>query len=298
MKRNIINGIILISALALGSCSTSKLASNQLKDDDVYFSEAKAGDQPVYVAESPKQNNNPYNQNSYNDYNDDDYYYYDSYSSRINRFGYYSPFSYYDSYYDGYYGGYYGYNPYFGGGFGYGGYGYGLGGYYGFYNPYYFGGGLGFGYGLGYNYFGGGYGYGNGGGYWGVYSANRSSGIARPYRAQMPNVPGAAGRTGGGRIGYSGNYPNAYMGRPQRNGTPIVNGNGQTIRTTSYGRNGSSDNYSRPQRPTQDAPRPTQPQVPQVDRSYSPPPSNSGGGGDGGRSSGGGGGGGGRPVRP
>jgi len=51
MKRNIINGIMLISALALGSCSTSKLASNQLsKDDDVYFSDDRAGDQPEYVS--------------------------------------------------------------------------------------------------------------------------------------------------------------------------------------------------------------------------------------------------------
>lgn len=297
MKRNIIKGIVLIGALALGSCSTTQLASNMKdKDDDVYFSNAKAGDQIEYVASTQPVANQ---QNRYNNYNDDDYYYYDSYASRINRFGYFSPFNYYNDIYYGYspysyyspynswnlglglglgFGGYYGYNSWYSP-FSYGYYGY----------PYY-----------GYNYFGTGYAYGGGGGFWGTYSANVSTGAARPYRSQMPNVPGAAGGRSytNPRIGYNGNYPNTYMTRPTRAGEA----NSQATRVNSTGSRGqSSTDYGRPQRPTvQDQPRQTYQPQPQVERS-SPPPSM--GSSDGGRSSSAGssnsgGGGGGRPVRP
>lgn len=298
MKRNILCGIMLIGALALGSCSTQqKLASNQsTSDDDVYFSNAKAGDAPapVYV------NNNQYDapsQDRYNDYNDDDdYYYYDSYASRINRFGYLSPFGYYDDIYYGYGPGYYSpyssfyYSPYYSGlGFGLG---FGLG--YGYGYPY---GGFGYGYSpyYGYNYYGIGYPYGGGGGYWGGYSAYRNSGTARPYRAMVPRSLTATNRSTG-RIGYNGAYPNTYMTRPARTNT----NSGYTQGNRTYNTSRSGNSYSRPTRPADNNARPTY--QPQVERSYSPPPSNSGSSSSsgGGRSSGGGAGssGGGRPARP
>ena len=98
MKRNILHSIVLLSALALASCSTTnQIASTQKQDDDVYFSKAEAGEAPVY-----KQ---PLREDRYvagTSSDDEDYYYYDTYASRINRFGYNSPFDYYDDYYYGY----------------------------------------------------------------------------------------------------------------------------------------------------------------------------------------------------
>jgi len=309
MKRNILQTFVLLSALALASCSTTnKIASTQTADDDVYFTKAEAGDAPVY--------RQPVNEDRYiatngEEGDDEDYYYYDSYASRINRFGYNSPFDYYDDYYYGYnnpyaYGGYggglgygglgYGYGGWnIGLGFGYGGYGYGA-----FGNPwgYGYGGGYGFGgygYGLGgyyspYSYWGTGYGYG-GGGYWGVVSANNVS-RARPYRgAGFPNSTIGGGRTSSARpVGYNGNYPNAmsYPGRrPSASGA--INGNYGGARPT----RGSATNSQPVYRPTRsEASRPApQPTFDRGSQSSSAGSSNSGGGGGGSR-------GGGRPGRP
>lgn len=274
MKRNIISGIILIGALALGSCSTTKLASNQLnQDDDVYYSNAKAGDQPDYIANAPQQD-------TYNTNPDDDYYYYDSYASRINRFNYLSPFGYYDDFYDGfnspYYGGYNGFSL---------GFNYGFGDYYGYspfysslYSPYGYYGGFGYGYGYSpYSYWGTGY----GNGFWGVYSASRNNN-PRPYRGSGAPNSGFVNRTAR-PIGYNGNYPvnNNYPGRPN------INYNGRQS-------NGAVSN-ARPTRaqPQQQQQPNYQPQ-PRVQSAPAPAPSNSGNGG-GGYS---GGGGGARPTRP
>jgi len=283
MKRNILNGILLIGALALGSCSTTKLASNQAKqDDDVYFSNAKAGDAPVYVANTQDNNNN--NQNLYNNYNDDDYYYYNSYSSRINRFGYYSPFGYYDDIYTGY-NPYYGYSsPYYGGfslGYGYGSYGY---------SPYYGYNSYGYGYNP-YSFFGTGYGYGGG---WGIYSAYGGSSLAstspRPYRGSGAPTNAMVSRSVNG-IGYNGNYPvNAsYPGRPNAIGSS--NGR-QAVNSTPN--NNTNNNNNRPVRGNTPQVYTPQPQV-----QSAPPPSSSGGnsssGSSGASSSGGGSS---RPIRP
>ena len=282
MKRNMICGIVLIGALALGSCSTSKLASSQAnKDDDVYYSNAKAGDEPVYVTQT---NQEP----AYRPADGDaDYYYYDSYASRINRFDYFSPFGYYDDLY-------YGYNPYY---------------LNGFYSPYYSGFGLGFGYGYGgygyspyfygynpysygyspYSYWGIGYG---GYPYWGVYSASRvTGGSPRPYRGSGAPANALVNRSTR-PIGYNGSYPvNAnYPGRPTvNNGRQAVNSTGRT----SYN-NGAN---TRPART--DNSRPVY--QPQTQRSYTPPPpppSSSGNSGSSGGGSNSGGGGGSRPARP
>ncbi|GAB3907569.1 hypothetical protein [Mucilaginibacter boryungensis] len=286
MKRNIIGGIILIGALALGSCSTTKLASNQSNDgDDVYYSNAKAGDQIEYVASTQPSNQ----QSRYNNYNDDDYYFYNSYASRINRFGYFSPFGYYDDIYNGYY-------PYYGrysAGIGFGlGFGYGYGGYYGyspFYDPFYSGY---YGYGYpgyyGYNYFGTGYGYGPGGGYWGGYSAYRNSGTPRPYRGS--GAPSNAIVSRSTRpIGYNGNYPvnSAYPGRPtvNSNGRQATNSTGNTYNNGVRPVRG--DNSGQAARPVYQ---------PQQTQSYSPPPSSNSGSSS--SSSGSSSSGGSRPVRP
>ncbi|MFA6083917.1 hypothetical protein [Mucilaginibacter sp.] len=291
MKRNLIKGIILISAVVLSSCSVNKLSSNK-NSDDVYFSNATAGEQPEYAVQQKP----VYRQEADDQYSDDDdYYYYDDYASRINRFSYYSPFGYYDYAYSPYvYGGGYGYAPFgyglgFGyGGFGYGGLGYGFGGYYGFGG---FGYGVGYGYGYGYSpysYWGIGYG---GGGYWGPVSANNSYG-PRPNRGNgSPGSSIGVPRTsyGGGRAASVGST-GYYSGRPNRVGS----GGSSVGRPGNYGSTGSARpaRTVREDRPQVDRPRPNIERAPQP--SYSPP-SNSGGGG-GGSSSGGGGGG--RPVRP
>ncbi|WP_462265832.1 hypothetical protein [Mucilaginibacter sp.] len=320
MRKHILSGILMIGALALGSCSTAKLAASNASDDDVYYTKAKAGDRPTY-AQQPAYR--PDRENEYADVtpdNEDEYYYDDSYSARINRFGYASPFGYYDDYYYnsyGYapYGGYgyggfgsgyggYGYGPYGYGGLGYG---YGLGGYYGGFGGFGFGLGYGFGYGgFGYGGFYGGYpygygGYGYGGGYggWGAYSAYRSN--PRPYLGSgigfRNGVPaGRNGATGvyGGRPTYSGR--NVYGG-----GRPDVYGGGRSSygggRPSVYGgRQSTSSGYARPQQSFDSQRQSTaQPR-------YTPPPAQSsgsfggGGGFSGGRSGGGGGrSGGGRP---
>jgi len=99
MKRNLIKGIVLISAIALSSCSsTSKLAGikNSVNDDDVYYAKAKAGDAVNDMTYASQQNSNT----NYN--GDDDYYYYGDYASRLSRFSSYSPFDYQDNFYYAY----------------------------------------------------------------------------------------------------------------------------------------------------------------------------------------------------
>ncbi|MGN8069421.1 hypothetical protein [Mucilaginibacter sp. SG564] len=291
MKRNIAIGIFLIGAMALSSCSTTTKLVNPETSDDVYFSNAKAGDEPTYAAADNYNPNVQQNQEYLDD--NDDYFYYDDYASRINRFNYFSPFSFYDNLYYGYSDPYY--NNGFNLGFNYGPWGYG-------YSPYGYGG-----WGLGYGYSGWGYGY--GGGYWGGYggyygggypggywsSGYFTSGRPRPNRG--PGIPFGSGGGGRGPIGVPGN---GLPGRTQP---------GSGIGYIPGGR-GTNNNYSRPvrtdarpsrpgyQQTNADNARPVQqPQYqPQVDRSSSAPSNNSGGGSR--SSGGGGGGGGGRPSRP
>ncbi len=139
MKTNILKSIVMMSAVVLGACTSTKYVAQQ-KDfnDDVYYSKAKAGDAVEYAS-----NNRNYGNDGY----------YDNYASRINRFGSYSPFA-----YDGFY------NSYYGAGLGLG-LGYGLGSLYSPYSVY-------SPYSLysPYSYYGTGYGYG-GYGYGGLYSA-------------------------------------------------------------------------------------------------------------------------------
>ncbi len=306
MKKNILPIAVLLSALALASCSTpNQLASSKNANDDVYFSKAEAGDAPVY--RQPIRDEDRYvNTNS----DDDDYYYYDSYSSRINRFAYNTPFDYYDDYYYGYsspYGyGNYAYSPWGYGGLGWGGYGggWGLGlgfGYGGWgYSPWGWGGGFGYGswgYGYGgyypYSYWGTGYGY--GGGYWGGVSANNVV-RSRPYRGAGFPTSTMGGRTSTARpTGYAGNYPNtmSYPGRRPQIG---YGNNGGYSNGTSYsgGRPGRGSDGGQPSyRPTRSEASRPQPQ-PTFDRgsTQSSSPSFGGGGGGGGSR------GGGRPSRP
>jgi hypothetical protein len=289
MNRNIAIGIFLFSALALSSCSTTKLASNQ-SSDDVYFSKATAGDEPIYAAQ-PNYNNNQYADQD-QDTNDDDYFYYDDYTSRINRFSYYSPFSYYDDLYYGYNN--YAYNNGFSLGFNYGPYGYG-------YSPYGYGGfGLGYGYGgwglgFGYGYGGLGYGYGGwglggyyGGGFYG--GGYASSGTPRPNRG--------TGVFNRGTSSAYGRNPASSFGRGTRVSSSSSNGigyipGGRGVRNNN-GTQGSS--YARPARtdarPSRTDAQPVRQQPVSIDRTSSSPASSGGGS----RSSGGGGGG--RPVRP
>ncbi|MCC8426167.1 hypothetical protein [Mucilaginibacter sp. UR6-11] len=95
MKRNLLKGIILISAIALSSCSTmNSLSKTGDAGDDVYYTKAKAGDSFDF--------NQQYIQPQ-NDYvRNDDYYYYGDYESRINRFSYFTPFDYDDDFYYSY----------------------------------------------------------------------------------------------------------------------------------------------------------------------------------------------------
>lgn len=293
MKRNIAIGMFIIGAMVLSSCSTTKLASTQ-NTDDVYFSDARAGDEPVY-AQQAAYNQTPTADDGYSD-DDDDYFYYDDYSSRINRFSYASPFGYYDNFYSAYntypyytFGLGYGYGlGYYGGGWGLG-YGYGGLGYYGGWGlGYGYGGYGGYGYG-GYGGYYGGYGYG-GGGYYngGSYYAGSTSGTPRPVRGIGNPFVGRGGRPVSSATSGIGYIPGGR--RPTGNSSNAYNN----------GSNGNS--YARPARtdaaPSRDS-RPVYSQ-PQIERTSSQPsssPSNSGGGSTrstGSSSSGGGG----RPSRP
>src|SRR5690349_18330817 len=108
MKPNhLFTGMLVLTALAVTSCSAPRLAQQSANtDDDVYSSTVKA---KVYTP-APQQVQQPqYDDQQYADeqYDESDYYgtsdpYYDQdYSSRINRFYYSSPFrNYYDPYYN------------------------------------------------------------------------------------------------------------------------------------------------------------------------------------------------------
>jgi hypothetical protein len=290
MKRNLLKGIILIGAVALSSCSSlNQLAKTSYTGDDVYFTKAQAGDSFDYTAAYAQIQNTR---------NDDYYYYYGDYESRINRFSYYSPFSYDDDFY-------YGYTPYY-----YNNYGFGMttAPYYDYaYSPVYD---LGvysafdFGYG---NYWGyDNFGYGNA---YSTYVYNggvsKRSRVKTYYNNGVRSASGLAFSRGG--VGSGGNgiidnglsfsrggansaYPNSrpggsnavYPGRPGTNSA--VQQNGTAIRQSSN---------TQAIRPISESPRTYTP-PPVVERA-SPPPSSSGGGGSGSSSSSGGGG---RPVRP
>ncbi|MFS2188405.1 hypothetical protein ACCC92_17135 [Mucilaginibacter sp. Mucisp84] len=310
MKRNIAIGMFIIGAMALSSCSTTKLASNQ-SNDNVYFSDARAGDEPVY-AQQPAYNQTPVAEDGYSD-DDDDYFYYDDYSARINRFSYFSPFGYYDDFYSAYnsypyynYGlGYGGLGGYYGG-LGYGGYGgwgpgygYGLGWGYGGWGLGYGYGGWGYG-GYGYGgYYGGGYGYGGYGGYYG--GGYASSGTARPYRGNGNPFAGSGRRPVSSATSGIGYIPGG-RNRPLGSRTNTYSNGSSNSGNNSYN-NSNGTRYARPARtdaaPTRDAqPVYRQPQVERTSQqpSYTPSPSSSGGSSRSTGSSSGGGGG--RPSRP
>lgn len=226
MNRYIYLGAVLMAVAALASCSTQRLASNSKYEDNVYYSQAKAGDQiigePTYTDDQVYAGD------------DDDYYYYDSYASRINRFNYASPFDYSDNYYYDY-----GpsdstsYNTYAGVWPGYG-YGFGPYGYFG-YDPLFYGA---YGFGLGYGYpYGGYYRYGYGGySLWGGYG--RGHGITpRPVRGTGMPANAMVARN----IGYRGAYPISarYPGRPVSAMRPsYVSANGGRLPVFGQGRQG------------------------------------------------------------
>ncbi len=198
MKTKILKGIVMMSVVVLGACTTTKYAAQQ-KDynDDVYYSKAKAGDVVEYASNDRSYRNDGY---------------YDNYAGRINRFNNYSPFA-----YDGFY------NSYYGTGLALG-LGYGLGSFYGyspysFYSPYSLY--------SPYSYYGTGY-YGIGGSpYMGLYSGysnvNSSYG-ARPSRGT--GNPGSYTGTvrGSSVIPGRGNIPTStgYSARPTRQEIPQV----------------------------------------------------------------------------
>lgn len=284
MKRNLILGIVLIGAAALSSCSTStKIGGNAAMDDDVYYTTAKAGDRVEYI-------NDPEYLASQQGY-DDDYYYYGDYTSRINRFNYFSPFGYYDM-------PFYGYSPYYGSMYGYGlgmGIGYGWGGY--GYSPYFdmgwgFGG-LGYGYsgmygyGLGYGY-GGGWGYGMGYGGFGYGGFVGYGGGANINARSRPNYAGG-NNPAVSRV-ITSNMPST---NPSLRGS---NGQGRSVNTV----NGTQQNGTRAVRQVREVvDRPQQqPIIQRAPQTQSFGGGGNFGGGGGGGNSGGGGGGGGRPARP
>jgi hypothetical protein len=258
MKRNLLKGIVLISVIALSSCSsTHKLTGTINADDDVYYTKATAGDQIEYT-NNYQQNNN----------GDDDYYYYGDYASRINRFNYFTPFDYNDDFYYSYspvnqfsLGLSLGFNsPY---NYGYSPYGFGA-----IYSP--------FDYGYLPYYDLGGY---DDIGYGGIYSAYLYGGGHRGRQRGRPNYLGGKStgnapltfhpaHTGTGSLANRGLF---YPGRPISSSS--VNGANNT-------------RMVRPERDTR--------QVTQQNLDRTPPPSNSNSSG----SSNSGGGGGGRPVRP
>lgn len=204
MKTKILKGIVMMSAVVLGACTTTKYTAQQ-KDynDDVYYSKAKAGDQVEYASNDRSYRNDGY---------------YDNYTSRISRFNSYSPFA-----YDGFY------NSYYGTGLGLG-LGYGLGSYYGYspysvYSPYSIY--------SPYSYYGTGY-YGIGGnpymGLYSGYSTVNSSYGARPSRGT--GNPGTVyGRTftgarssvaGSARPSINSVNGNGYSQRPAVQSTPQI----------------------------------------------------------------------------
>ncbi|WP_423149626.1 hypothetical protein [Rubrolithibacter danxiaensis] len=319
MRRIFTLGVASMVILALGACSTSKLAQNNT-NDDVYYTEAKAKEQPEYSkpAYSEKEQDYRTDEQLYggeqyaDDYTSDDYYYDSDYATRLNRFYYNTPWR---SYYDNYYNYSYRYDPWLDYGFN------------SWYRP-----GISFSLSFGprywndYYYYSYGYPYYNR--YWGpvsyysYYPGYGYGGYYNPYygygRGTIYNSPNYRSRpnrqtTGYGNSGYYPNRGNAGIissGRPER-ATPNSNGriNDRTSSTQPAG-NGTSNRPSRPTR-TQETRAPRESSAPREQQrrpEYSRPertevsrpapsyqPSNSGSGG-GGRSSSGSSGGG-RPSR-
>lgn len=291
MKRNLIIGIVLIGAAVLSSCSTSTQitkSSNPAIDDDVYYTQARAGDKTEYIYDDDYLASQQGNA-------DDDYYYYGDYTSRINRFGYYSPFDYGDPFY-------YGYSPYYGGRFGMGlglGFGYGYSPYYTYgYSPY-------FDLGYGYSPYGFGYSPYYSGGYIGGYGYSPYYGYGYSGYGGYGNIGGGGLRNQRSRPTYA-NGNNPVVNRAIRSNLPsqdpsILRGN------TSQGRvvngvmqrnaDGSGARAVRDSRPQQQ--EPIFNRAPQSFGTSNSAGSSVGSSSSGGSSGGGGGGGGGgRPVRP
>lgn len=314
MKRNLLKGIILVSALALSSCATlSKVSNQKALGDDVYYTKAKASVSTYYI---PQYVDQPQPEIARND----DYYYYGDYESRIRRFSYASPFNYNDDYYESYEPytasyqdttsqNYYAdndytYDPYYddlgvysaydfgyGDYFGYDDYGYGIA-----YSTFAYGGGSRTSHKKDYSYsnnnngpvFVRGNGRGNrfGAGITGVSTGkNTNTGIANNGGPVFTRGGASNGSTPVFRGARPGGSNAVYPGRPGSNSSgnqsnPVVAGT------------------NRPIRPANQNPRP-EPQQPTIERSApqqssSSSNSSSGGGGGGGASRGGGG----RPVRP
>jgi hypothetical protein len=297
MKSNyLFTSMLALTAIAVSSCSTPRVAQQGAANDDVYNSSAQA---KTYVP-APVRTAQPATQ----EYQEDDYYgtsdpYYDmDYSSRINRFAYGSPWR---SYYDPYF---YGYNDFyggFGGGFG-GGWGLSWGsgfGWGGLYSPFFGYNNWGFnnwGYG---NYYGGGFGggyYGGGflgGGYYGGgYYTGRTTNVdykARPY----------IGRENG--VGTNRGMARSTTTRSDINGNPVMErsrserySNERNATAPTRADRSNAPAQSRPTR-AESAPARSQPQP-----SFSPPARSDGGGsrsGGSSGSSGGSSGGGARPTR-
>lgn len=295
--------MLALATIVVSSCSAPKYAQQNTVSDDVYNTTAQAKE---YVPQAVSQSVNSDSNTNDEYYGTNDPYYDMSYSSRINRFYYGSPWrGYYDPYFD-----YYGMNAYPW---------YGMSGSWGrFYSPFYdpwaygWGGGWGLGWSYaspwwGYNnfgwnsYYGGGF---LGGGYYGGgfytgrttivpdYNARPTRGSTSGYRPTRP-----AGAMGGITPGRD--RGQSYT--PGSNRTSTVGSSRGT--SSGSGSNGSTGTMSRPTRTSTPAPtRESYTPPARTERSYTPPPSSSGsssrgssGGNYGGGSSSGGGGG--RPTR-
>ncbi len=262
MKPNhFFTSILAVIAIVVTSCSTPRLAQQDVDNDDVYSSKAQAKTY-VPVAIRPSQQ-----VPSATQYQEDDYYgtsdpYYDmDYSSRINRFSYGSTLrSYYDPYFYGSlyapYSMYLGYNNFYGGG--YGGWGY-------ISSPFWSYGNFGynnFGYG---NYYGGGF---LGGGYYGGgsgYYTGRTTIVpdykARPYMGREDGVSTNRGIT---------RSSNSTTRRVDVNGNPV----NERSRSERYNPNTAPTTPSRSDRSTAPAARPTRTESAPAQRpepTYAPP---------------------------
>jgi len=308
MKPNqLFTSLLVAAAMLASSCSTSKMASTDTIQDDVYNTEAQA---KVYTP--PPVNQEAPSRTSTSE--TDEYYglsdpYYDmDYTSRIHRFYYGSPWrTYYDGYY-GYspyynymwdlvypfYGGYYGmnsfYNPYWSWRY------YGtpyytnVWGPYSYYNPFY-GGYYG-------GYYGGGY---YGGGYYGTIRGNNANYGPRPKRGVENGIRGT-GFNDGGINAISAGRSRAEQYNPA-NGTTRTNSSGTSGNSNARPARSGNDNSrttttntsARPSRENDSGSRPVY--TPPPSTQSTPPPSSSGGGSRAESGSSSSGGGGGRPTR-
>ncbi|MCO4294792.1 hypothetical protein NF867_18155 [Solitalea sp. MAHUQ-68] len=105
--------LAIMSTIMMSSCSSSKMAQNtpskESVDNDLYFTDVKLSEKPIYSSNSQAQNSVPTEEQGpltrYYDPNDPDYYY----ANRINKFYYPSGN---DAYFDDYYNPYSYYSPY------------------------------------------------------------------------------------------------------------------------------------------------------------------------------------------